>query len=332
MEKRFALYDSDLFYSTRFMEYYKKKKEYIFEFLLFTKKESLEEYLGTHEIELLLADEDVSLENLPKDKIKHIYRLVHQSNINLLNTEEIHIFKYQLASKVMEELFLDYYEKKNDSSICAPAAKVQVISILSLTPSAEALAYAWSSGLLLSEHRKVLLVLLELLPLPLIDIPQASENALSEFIYYLKENHNIMSKTKELVQHAAKLTYLSGLAHGMDLISLNRNDVRRWLEEVKNNFNYDNVIFYLSGYCEAAFEIINQSDKVVFPKRSDFIREFIEETFINQLLLYGWNNVASFERPLLKEDKALAKLGLNISELSQTEVWNYAKETLAEYY
>jgi hypothetical protein len=332
VEQIFALYDSDLFYATRFMEYYKKKKEYMFEFLLFTKKESLEEYLSTQEIELLLADEDVSLDNLPKEKIKHIYRLVHQSNINVLITEVTSIFKYQSVNKVIEELFLDYSKKKNESRTIIPAEKVRVISILSLTPSAEALAYAWSSSLLLSEHRKVLLVLLELLPVPLIEIPQASENALSEFIYYLKENHNILSKTKELEQYTGKLTYLSGLTHGMDLISLNRNDVQRWLEELKNNFDYDNVIFYLSGYCEAIFEIINQSDKVVFPEEVNFIRKTEQEAFINQMLLYSRNNLNSLERPLLKGDKALTKLGLNISELSQTETYNYAKEKLAEYF
>ncbi len=332
MEQRFALYDSDLFYATRFMEYYKKKKEYMFEFLLFTKKESLEEYLDTHEIELLLADEDVSLDNLPKEKIKHIYRLVHHLSIDLIAMEEPHIFKYQLANKVMEELFLDYNKKKNESRTIMPATKVQLISIFNLTPSAEALAYAWSIGLLLSEHRKVLLVLLELLPIPLIEIPQTSENALSEFIYYLKENHNIMSKTKELEQCVCKLSYLSGLTHGMDLISLNRSDVQQWLVELRNNSDYDNVIFYLSGYCEATFEIISQSNKVVFPEEVNFIWETTQETFINQLMLYGKNNLSSLERLVLKEDKALTKLRLNISELSQTEIWNYAKEQLAEYY
>ncbi|MFT4143241.1 MAG: hypothetical protein QM644_02205 [Mobilitalea sp.] len=331
MEQRFALYDSDLFYATRFMEYYKKKKEYNFVFLLFTKKESLEDYLTTHEIELLIADEDVSLENLPKEKIKHSYRLVHQLTNNLLTSEETSIFKYQSAGKVMEELFLDYYKKKNESRTILPTAKVRINSILSLTPNVEALAYAWSSGLLLSEHRKVLLVLLELLPVPLIEISQASENALSEFIYYLKENNNIMSKTKGLERYVGKLTCLSGFAHGMDLISLNRNDVQRWLEELKNKSDYDNVIFYLSGYCEAGFEIINQSDTVVFPEEVDFIRKGAQEAFINQMLLYGINNLNSIERPRLNADKDLEKLGLNISELTRTKTWSYAREKLADY-
>jgi hypothetical protein len=66
VEKIFALYDSDLFYATRFMEYLKKRKDFNFEVAAFTKPESFFEFLQEHQIEILLLESKFNLMKFPR--------------------------------------------------------------------------------------------------------------------------------------------------------------------------------------------------------------------------------------------------------------------------
>jgi hypothetical protein len=73
MEKILALYDSDVFYVSRFMEYFNKKIDSHFEVSAFTKKESLDEYLTFHPIEILLLGSGFVDESFTGRNIKYIY-------------------------------------------------------------------------------------------------------------------------------------------------------------------------------------------------------------------------------------------------------------------
>ncbi|HWT26484.1 MAG TPA: hypothetical protein VN131_00960, partial [Mobilitalea sp.] len=75
MDKVLAIFDSDSIYATRFMEYLKKRKDFDFDVIVFTRKDSLEEYLKNHRIELLLLGEGIDSGELAKDNIKYLYRL-----------------------------------------------------------------------------------------------------------------------------------------------------------------------------------------------------------------------------------------------------------------
>ncbi|MHB8131084.1 MAG: hypothetical protein ACYDEX_19055, partial [Mobilitalea sp.] len=182
MEKILAIYDSDIIYATRFMEYFKKKKDLGFGISAFTKKESFDEFLRTHQVEILILGEYITRENLLEEKIKYIFRFTDDPKAEN-DTGPPGIFKYQPVQAVMAEIISVYTKKENESEIEHCTEFTKIISVISPTPNEMKLLFTWSLGVLLSERKKVLIVPLDLLPIQLLSFVDYTSQSLSEFIY-----------------------------------------------------------------------------------------------------------------------------------------------------
>jgi len=329
MEQIFALYDSDSFYTTRFMEYFRRRKEYNFVFHTFTRRDCLEEFLFTHSVEILLVGD----QELPEAKLitnaAHVYKLSEDPREEC-GADYTTVYKYQPAQSLMNSILSDYYKKADTSKRCFTTDKVKIFSIFSSTQNPESKYLAWSLGLLLSDHHKVFFTELELLPVPLLDHSGETDQALSEFIYYLKENANGMSKIRELLEYNGNMATLTGISHASDILSLTKEDVWRWINELKQESDYSIVIFYLGVASEAVTEIMNLSDRVFVVNTGSTYEKSMHFEWIRQMKYSGINMEQEkyLELSLPKEENAGGKQ-LQRSELKNTAMWNYARE-LAE--
>ncbi|MDF2943155.1 MAG: hypothetical protein K0S01_2013 [Herbinix sp.] len=326
MEKIFAIYDSDLIYATRFMEYFKKKKEFNFEISAFTKKESLEEFLQFHQIEILLLGEQASPDDLPIEKIKYIYQFTDDPNEEKRIDQPL-IFKYQSVEVIMAEVFNNYIKRENVSQLKSNSKTTKIISIYSPISGIEKLAFAWSLSILLSEQKKVLFVPMDLLPVQLLSFVNNTNQFLSEFIYYLKENSNIIIKMRSLLSYSGNLSYLVGLAHGFDLLALNNGDIRRWGDELKINTDYQTIIFYIGGYTEAMVELVNISDSVIIPKIETNYESMMLQEWDRQMEQIGVDtNHDKFQNIQIQEEDRLGKENITLQELTNSLTWSIAKK------
>lgn len=66
MDKLLAVFDTDILYATRLMEYLKEADWECFEILLFTRQESLFDFLKYQKIDILLYGGELLPEELPK--------------------------------------------------------------------------------------------------------------------------------------------------------------------------------------------------------------------------------------------------------------------------
>ncbi|HWT74735.1 MAG TPA: hypothetical protein VN258_08470 [Mobilitalea sp.] len=328
MEKILALYDSDVFYATHFMEYFKKKKDFQFVISVFTRKESLEEFLCGNSIEILLIGEQNTLEDISTDKIHHIYKLSDRLRKDV-NSEYATVMKYQAVQTLMSEIMADYYMNVEDACITNPMKQLKVITVYSPVQSTEAQAFTWAMSTLMAQQSKVLLVILDLLPIQLLASIDSTIPYLSEFIYYLKENPNIIMKMKTLLGYAGNLSYLSGIAHGSDLLSLNRVDIQKLLEELRTNTDYEAVVFYLGGYMEAGMELIRLSNNVIIAGMETAYEAALYQTLIKQLELTGIElNRDKFLRIQLQEEREIHQFPISMTQLMQSVTWNNARQSL----
>jgi hypothetical protein len=324
VEKIMAIYDSDLIYTTRFMEYFKKKNDFSFEISAFTKKECLEEFLQLHQIDILLIGGQALQQDLSIEKIKYIYQFTDDPNEEK-DAEKPTIFKYQSAQAVMAEIMFDYNKKQIQNQVKINSKMTKIISVYAPVPSAEKLAFAWSISTLLSEQKKVLFVPLELLPIQLLSFIDRTNEYLSEFIYYLKENPSIIMNMKNLLGHNGNLSYLTGLAHGFDILSLDKEDIRRWEEEIKLHTDYQTIVFYLGCYTEAIIEIINRSDSVLLPTLDNPYEIATLQEWERQSERIGINaNHDKFIRIKLQEEEAFGKETITLQELTNSRAFYVA--------
>lgn len=329
MEKIFALFDSDVFYATRFIEYFKRNNEYGFEVSAFTKQETLEDFLKQHNIEILLVDGQINTKNLDQHNIRYIYRLTElPCMIKDNNLPEI--YKYQSAKTLMNEIMVNYIEKESKSSLTSEASiKTNIISIFAPIPSMEKIFFAWSVSSLLSEHERVLFVLLDPLPIQVFVPSEPSSRSLTEFIYYLKERVNINERMAELTSRKDSLSYMAGIYHGADIISLNSEDIQTWVGELKNHPGYDKVVFYLGFYTDAMIELMKLSDTVLVPTlgssyENDSLKEW--ERQMNQI---GINiRQDKFQRIELPREDSHPPIPFTMHELSLSAAWENAQKYL----
>lgn len=264
MKKLIAIYDSDALYCTRFMEYFKKKKNGEFEIAAFTKLESLDEFIAMHQVEILLIGGQNSFEEPASKEIRYIYYFTDESGIK--DEEKNCIYRYQPVQAVMNDILNHYYRQESVNQASSHGRAVKIVSVFSPIPGVDKLSFSCSLASRISEQKKTLLVILDILPL---DIKSINDNqsSLSEYIYYIKAGTSNISKLNAMLKRHNNLSYLSGITHGMDIMSLNKEDINRWIEELRSVSDYPIVFFYLGGYTEAAIEIMHLSDTVLLPMK-----------------------------------------------------------------
>ena len=325
MERLIALFDSDSIFATRFMEYFKRVKDFKFEVTVFTKSECLVEFLNNNNLEILIIDETIDFKDIPRDNIKNLYILTHHLIPNK-TTKDKFIYKFQPALAIMKDI-LTHYEKMEERSQYLDSPDTNVTSIISLCQSVEAQLFAWAYSTLMSEYKKVLFVMLDLLPIQVISTILNDGNALSEFIYYLKENSEVALKLNERMLHINNLSYLSGITHGLDILSLNKDDIQKWTELVRAKADYQLVIFYHSGYTDALTELIKQSDSVIIADRQSYYEEAVYLTWKKQMQKSGITTCQDhFVRTILQEEKG--NLPISLEELMHTSAWDNAYQML----
>lgn len=326
MEKIIALYDSDTYYATRFMEYFNSKKEFNFEISVFTKRESIVDFLKSNNVEILLLDDKLSMEELSIENAKYLYLLSEDPN-KRFETPHACVYRYQSASAIMRELINDYIKKENISNTNNTPGQTEIISIFSPVSGVEKLSFSWSVGSLESEQSKVLLILLDLFPIQLFSLENYSNQSLTEFIYYLKENSDIMNKMKQLVGLNGNLSCLSGIIHGADILSLNKEDIQRWIEELKLHSDYQTIIFQIGCYTEAMIELMNLSDSVVVTSQDTPYETAVLKEWERQMSKTGINiKQEKFQMIKFQNDDNFINIPITMSELKQSTTWSHASQ------
>lgn len=327
MERIFALYDSDSFYATRFMDYFKKRKEFNFEFSAFTRKESLEEFLSTHSIEIILLGSRDLAEGLTLTKVRHVYVLTEEP----MKDEEgsgVSIYKYQPASTLMAEIISDYNRKENTALVHSNSRQVKFISVFSPVPGIEALTFAWSLGLSLAVQKKVLLVMLDPLPVQTVACVPNDNPMLTEYIFYLKENKDSILKMTSLLGYKGNLAYLTGITNASDILSLTKEDIKKWIEEITTCTDYYCVIFYLCIHNDAATEILENSDHVFLPDTGTRYEEEVGSAWSRQMEYSKMStNTGKYMRIRLQKEE-YEQIPLSDTELRNTSAWSSARQCM----
>ncbi|HHV09708.1 MAG TPA: hypothetical protein GXX75_05440 [Clostridiales bacterium] len=285
MERIFALYDSDFYYATRFMEYFKKAREVPFEITVFTQLESLREYLQTNFISVLLLSSDLDEDEIFTKKARYIYQFTEIPGGK--DKEQCLIYKYQPVRKVMQDILADLRRKENRISQEAADNQLTILTVFTPKQRQEAFAYALGLQSVLAQQKNVLLINLELLPVAFIAELEGGRSALSEMIYYIKEKKDINIKLKELVDGVGTAEYLWGLDHAADILALDLEDAKRLMEELRRNTDYQVILFYINSVSEALMELMRRSDVLVTVKGRTKYDEALYDTWLKQLQRSG---------------------------------------------
>ncbi len=333
MDGIFVLYDSDEHYAIRFMEYFKKKRDLGFELAVFTGLQSLKEFLQDHFVDILLLGENTQVtdQELNPANIRHIYKLsdktgvAHDAGYTVIN-------KYQMLQAIISDIKADYARHEINTRING-LDQPKIVTIINPAHEVESLIFTWSTGILLSEQKRVLVISLELLPVRVISTVDYSNQTLTELIYYIKESEDIITHQKALVSYQGSLAYLAGIANGADILALNKADMQRWITILRTQAEYELIIFYADSNCEAVQELVILSDTVIVSSGNRLYAELLYNEWQVQMKRtvdrLDQNKLIKLAIP---ENTSVHGLPLTILELSQTECWTYAQQQLDKFF
>ncbi len=326
MERTFALYDSDFYYATRFMEYFKKKREVPFEIIVFTHLESLKDYLRTNYVSILLLGSGLDEDDIFIHKTRYIYQFTEDQKVRP-DTKEYLVYKYQPVWQVMQDILKDFRSRENRTELQSSAGGANILTVFLPRPRQEAFAYAVALHSILSRQRNVLLINLELLPVHFIKELESGRSTLSEIIYYIKEGKDINTRLKE-ISSTAMLTYLGGLDHAEDILAMDTEDARRLMKELRSSTDYQTILFYINCASEALMELMVQSDALIMIKSSTEYDKALYDTWLKQLQRYGKQlpQEQCFSIELLEED--YGQVPISMAQLINSKAWQSAEACL----
>lgn len=329
MDKIFALFDSDVFYATRFMEYFTRNEIPGFEVVVFSQLDSIQSYISEHVIEVLLLGEQVNLEETALENIRQVYQL-SDGKYQEADERFPSILKYQSVKEVINKVLSDYTHTRSNINHPDPSHKT-ILSIYAPLSQLETLSFAWSLNTIMSERNKVLFVLLDLYPIKILSMQNSNNQNLSDFIYYLKENTNIADNLRLLVQNftwtgGSSISYLSGIHHSSDLLSLSREDIQHFTEELRRNSQYDSVIIYTNYASDAIMELMNLSDSVCITSLDTAYERAVVQEWDRQMERVGISTRnEKYKFVTLRQEDSRKRLPLTIEELIQSQSWESAR-------
>lgn len=285
LKKLLAIFDTDALYAFRLMEYFKKLEWECFDLLLFTRRECLIDFLRYQALDILLYGDDDQCSDLPSENIKHIFRLSSDTT-HKKDKQEI-ICKYQAAERIASDI-MSSYTRLEDNSMKDSHGDIRFVAVFPIVADAGKMTYGWSMAKELSNKEKVLYIAFDLMPTTFILGTENSGESMSELLYYLKErNSDYMNRFKSYLNYSERLSFLTGAAHGFDLLSLSREDMSRFMDDIKEHTDYETVVFYLGIYTEASMEILCRSNEIYIVTYEQPYEELVEREWERQMELIG---------------------------------------------
>ncbi|SHO53868.1 hypothetical protein [Anaerocolumna xylanovorans] len=289
MYKTLAIYDKDMEYLRHLADYLKSKAPGLFQIKLFTKEETLKEFLKAETADILLLAEETPEAESMAAYCSHLVLLTPvpiPEKKSSLHT----IYKYQPGEAILKELreLLPEGALRNTG---AHTLEKEIISVISLNPGKLSQGFSLSLWNEKCEEKKTLFITFLAYPLLKELRIQEGETGLSEFIYYLKQNApGLVRKGKEYVNIRENFEYIKGVSFGTDLYELTAEDVSNWFV-LLSSWEYDTVLFDIGIFTQASIKVLQESSVVYLVSEEDRLNEEQLANFFLQLKWAGYEEL-----------------------------------------
>ena len=279
-----AIFDEETDYANRLMDYLKRKQVKPLQVRVFTNSNSLKDFAGQNPVHILLINEKLPVEELKQDTIKNICLLAENAYSTGEGAYPV-IYKYQSAESILKELFTYFplaktqertnnYSENNKNVICVCSLGEEVLRQL----------FSYSLAKQYSTLKKTLYINLNVLQVISRLSGYRTENDLSEFIYYLKQNNpNLVNKMTDSIVPKDTLHYMEGVFFGPDLFELTEEDIVVWLKVLRMDTEYEVILFDVGCYFQAALELLRNSSQVLWLLGDSHWEQLKYDTFKEQL-------------------------------------------------
>lgn len=284
----FALYDMTG-YMKALAEYF-GKKSFILESRLFTKQESLTQFLEKHRPDVLLLGQEVEVQRIRYLENAASVIILTEGNAVEENASRFPvIFKYQSAEKILREIFqyLEETDKVAPAVLGDLRGNTEFIGMY--RPYGEPISLQEVFGVKGDGERKGLLINMELLnSMAEEGMEPGRTRGLSEVIFYLKQRSGKLSaRLREVVCSREGFDYVYPAQDYRDLYSMTRDDIDCLLAVLSAETDYSRIVFDVGFLNDSALYLLYCCEKIYMPHAGNIWEENQKNAFEQLLVREG---------------------------------------------
>jgi hypothetical protein len=232
-----------------------------------------------------MMNEKLPVEEIKKDTIKNLCLLTESAYSSGEDSRYPVIYKYQSAENIIKEIFSFFPLTKNPekANIYSESNK-KIVCVCSLGEEVLRQLFSYSLAKQYSTIKKTLFINFNVLQVITRLCGYSTENDMSEFIYYLKQNNpNLINKMKDSIINRGLMDYMEGVSFGPDLFELTEEDIAVWLKILMLDTDYEIILFDVGCYFQAALELLRNSSQVLWLREDGDWEQLKYDTFHEQL-------------------------------------------------
>lgn len=297
-----AMYDRDG-YTKKLADYFCRHQRNLLDVRLFTREESLRNFLAQECAELLVIGEQDW--ELLRNEQGNVHKLILLSDGQYVREEtgQNIIFKYQSAESVLQTILATIAE---DDQMQIPIRRKQgggtsFIGVYAPFGGAGVTTFSWQLVREYSLQGNCLYMDFQLFAgLPFENAGKRMElwksgktGGLSDLIFFLRQHREkVALKLESLVCHDNGLDYIAAVEDYRDLYSMTITDLQRLLVVLAEETMYSTIVFDIGFFNETALELMKHVDALYMPKAITGIQKRKRHSFEQLLNREGLHELA----------------------------------------
>ncbi len=285
------IYDKEIDYACKLMEYLNQRQDFLLEAKVFTNFIDLKEYLEENKTDILLIAEEIDREQIPKKQVGHTIILTEYPMVREVG-EYPFLYKFQSMEMIMKELIIYYGEMGicTVKKVTTKESDIKLIGVFSPFGGCGKTLFSLAMGQEIAKSKKVLYIGME--AISSFKQEESGKGNLSDLLYFIKEKKESgLQGITWIVEKKGELDCIFSPDYYEDLNTIKEEDILFFLREIGKSLLYDIVIFDIGFWNEVTFLWLEQMDFIYIP-------EFLNRTFLEK------------EKCLLDSMKLLEKEGL----------------------
>lgn len=315
--KLLVLCDPEEDYAQHMAEFLCKRKDALWEVVVYTRPEELEKL--ERSIDVLLIAESV-YGRLTEGTPAKLVVLLNESGI-LRGEAVLNIDKYQEAAKVYQILWSHYMAEEQEGIPLAKEGEgTKIIGMYSPVKRCLQTTFALTYGQLLAQKHTTLYLSFEYFA-GRWEWTEGVEDGLSKLLYFLPQEKSFVAHLKSLIRTIGELDYITPMENGENLLYVSTQEWLRLIQAIVDSGEYEYIILDLSEHVQGIFELLRLCNKVYTIVKEDAMAQGKILQYEQLLQLQHYEEVK----------KRTAKCCLPIFRKLPDTLEQYTKGELAEY-
>lgn len=286
-------------YVSRLLGYYESHYERLdsFDIHMFSDMELAEDYLKSHEIDVLLVDENSPLELSDYEDILGVY-LVEDNSVDTLNGRKA-IGKYQKADAFFKAIF-SYYAEKNEAGreyrFSEEPARVYLFQNAGGGTGCTTMSMAYANAQA-AEGKKVLYLNLELMGCVEHVYHAEDETDFGDILYMVKRNSSnlAMKLIASMAQDHTGVSFIKPSKNIPDILELTATDMEILLSTLKQSCSFDVIVVDKAPGLSALDRVsMDQASGIIFVLEASEISQRKFNRFVSGLELLDEHNKSRY--------------------------------------